>query len=299
MSFGGNLQYLRKQKNITKEELAEQLAVSRKSVSKWESDTSTPEMDKLIQICDMFQCSMDALLRGDVKEKDIVTNEEYEKHMNTFSKWISIGVGIILSGLTIHQFIEGFNIPNAEDFGSIIFMLFVVVAVVIFVVNGIWHEDFSKKYPVVEPFYTQKQLDQFNKRFPLLIAIPVALILVGVIICMGGEIISLPEGYTNDIFSGLLMLCVTIAVPILVYAGTQKEKYDIEAYNNKSNLNHEIKKQNDKIGRWCGCIMLVATMIFLLFGFLANAWHIAWIVYPIGGISCGIVSILLSKNEED
>lgn len=298
MSFGENLQYLRKQKNITQEELAEQLAVSRQSVSKWESDTSTPEMDKLMQICDMFQCSMDTLLRGNVKEKDIVTNEKYENHMNTFSKWISIGVGIILLGLTIHQFMRGFGLPNADTLSSIVFMFFVICAVVIIVVNGIWNEDFNKKYPVIEPFYTEEQLERFNKRFPLLIAIPIAIILIGVILCMSQEMISLPAGYTEDIFNAMLFLCVTIAVPIIVYAGTQKEKYDVEAYNRKNNPNPEVKKQNDKIGKWCACIMMLATIVFLLSGFLADAWKIAWVVYPVGGIGCGVVSVILSKDVE-
>lgn len=40
MSFAENLQYLRKEKNITQEQLAEQLEVSRQSVSKWESGVS-------------------------------------------------------------------------------------------------------------------------------------------------------------------------------------------------------------------------------------------------------------------
>ena len=50
MSLGENLQFLRKKNNITQEQLAEQLDVSRQSVSKWESDSSYPEMDKLLQL---------------------------------------------------------------------------------------------------------------------------------------------------------------------------------------------------------------------------------------------------------
>ena len=71
MSFGENLQFLRKQKNITQEQLAERLEVSRQSVSKWESSQSYPEMEKLLQICSMFHCNMDTLMQGDVS-KDFV-----------------------------------------------------------------------------------------------------------------------------------------------------------------------------------------------------------------------------------
>lgn len=70
MSFGENLQYLRKQKEITQEQLAEQLEVSRQSVSKWESGQSFPEMEKLLQICNMFHCNMDTLMQGDVSQPE-------------------------------------------------------------------------------------------------------------------------------------------------------------------------------------------------------------------------------------
>ena len=66
MSLGENLQFLRKKSEITQEQLAEKLEVSRQSVSKWESDAAYPEMDKIIQICDLFHVGMDDLVRKDV-----------------------------------------------------------------------------------------------------------------------------------------------------------------------------------------------------------------------------------------
>ena len=68
MSFAENLQFLRKQKEITQEQLAEILEVSRQSVSKWESAQSYPEMEKLLQICGLFHCNMDTLMQGDVSK---------------------------------------------------------------------------------------------------------------------------------------------------------------------------------------------------------------------------------------
>lgn len=74
MSLGQNLQYLRKMKNkMTQEALAEQLNVSRQTVSKWELDTACPEMDKVIELCDLFSCTMDELVRGDF----ILNDEAY------------------------------------------------------------------------------------------------------------------------------------------------------------------------------------------------------------------------------
>ncbi|MCI8750572.1 MAG: helix-turn-helix transcriptional regulator [Lachnospiraceae bacterium] len=67
MSFGTNLQILRKIGNdMTQEELAERLCVSRQTISKWELDIAYPEINKLIELCDLFSCTMDELVRGDL-----------------------------------------------------------------------------------------------------------------------------------------------------------------------------------------------------------------------------------------
>ena len=72
MSFGQNVQFLRRMRNrMTQEALAEKLNVSRQTVSKWELDMAYPEMNKLLELCDLFYCSMDQLVR-----EDICINEE-------------------------------------------------------------------------------------------------------------------------------------------------------------------------------------------------------------------------------
>lgn len=60
MSFGQNLQFLRKMYHgMTQEELAEKMGISRQTVSKWELDAAYPEMEKVIELCKLFSCSMD------------------------------------------------------------------------------------------------------------------------------------------------------------------------------------------------------------------------------------------------
>lgn len=61
-----NLQFLRAQKGMSQSQLAARLDVSRQSVAKWEAEKSYPEMEKLIKICDIFGCSIDDLVRGDL-----------------------------------------------------------------------------------------------------------------------------------------------------------------------------------------------------------------------------------------
>ncbi len=72
MSFGENLREIRKQRNITQEELAELLGVSRQAISKWESGNGYPETEKLIEISRQLNISLDYLLNdaSNVAEKE-------------------------------------------------------------------------------------------------------------------------------------------------------------------------------------------------------------------------------------
>lgn len=65
MTFGDKLAKLRREHNYTQEQFADLLGVSRQSVSKWESDLAYPETEKLVKICEMFNCSSDYLLLDD------------------------------------------------------------------------------------------------------------------------------------------------------------------------------------------------------------------------------------------
>ena len=71
MSFGGNIQVLRKMHNgMTQEELAEKLSVSRQTISKWELDQVYPEITKLKELCQLFNCSIDQILSENLNYDD-------------------------------------------------------------------------------------------------------------------------------------------------------------------------------------------------------------------------------------
>jgi len=70
MSFGKNLQYLRQlSAGMTQETLAEKLNVSRQTISKWEMDAANPEMDKALEICKIFNCTLDNLFREEIDKR--------------------------------------------------------------------------------------------------------------------------------------------------------------------------------------------------------------------------------------
>ena len=62
MTIGEKITHLRNSANISQEALADKLSVSRQSVSKWEMDQAQPQIDKILQICELFNISCDELL---------------------------------------------------------------------------------------------------------------------------------------------------------------------------------------------------------------------------------------------
>ena len=71
MCFGDNLRTIRKEKGISQEDLAGLLNVSRQAVSKWEQNNGYPEMEKVIQLAEAFNISLDYLILGRREEKKI------------------------------------------------------------------------------------------------------------------------------------------------------------------------------------------------------------------------------------
>ena len=87
MKFGDKLIELRKKNGYSQEELAEKLGVSRQSVSKWESNNTYPETDKIVQIANLFDCSMDDLINDKVTDVE----SSLRKNKNNIEKiWKSL-----------------------------------------------------------------------------------------------------------------------------------------------------------------------------------------------------------------
>lgn len=284
MKFEENLRELRKQQGLSQEELAEKLGVSRQSISKYENGSVYPELDKLMVLCELFHCTMDDLLKGDVKEKGLLRKEVYEKHENQMSIMMSLGVGLILLGMSCYCFFE----PGQEDYRmDTVFLIFVAFAVMIFVYFGMANHRFQMKYKQIpQNIYTEAELDHFHNRYQLAIAAGIGILLCGVIVYLPIE-----NKISDEAASGIFMLLVMCSVMIFTYFGMQKNKYD-----KTEPLHDEIEKSSEKMGKICGCIMLVAAAVYLLWSFLLDAWKISWIIFPVAGILCGIVAVVFGKD---
>lgn len=100
MNFGQNLRNLRKSRNISQEELAERVKVTRQSVSKWETGEAYPEMNNILELCKIFHCHINDLVNDnildidsldeDVKMSAVKFKKEKQNQMKGISKVLSL-----------------------------------------------------------------------------------------------------------------------------------------------------------------------------------------------------------------
>ena len=90
MEFGKQIKKLRQEAQLSQEELAERIYVSRQTISNWENDKSYPDVNSLVLLSETFQISLDNLIKGDIEVmKDVIQKEEIEK-MNRYGKIYTI-----------------------------------------------------------------------------------------------------------------------------------------------------------------------------------------------------------------
>ena len=128
MTIADRIQSLRKTKGISQEELADQIGVSRQAISKWESEQSCPELDKIILLSDYFDVTTDYLLKGIELKSDVCDKpdvpEKRKDDTKTAKIYAAAGTAINFIGLVgaIRIWIEK-QTPSSVTIGLIIMAL--------------------------------------------------------------------------------------------------------------------------------------------------------------------------------
>lgn len=301
MAFSQNLIFLRGRSKLTQEQLAERLNVSRQSVSKWESGLSFPEMDTILKLCELFAVSMDTLLRGDAEQETLADTAGYDRFMNRFSWKISLPIGGIILGAGLMPLLSVLGVPEALCGG--VMLLIVTAAVVVLVASGIQYENFRKRCPTVPDFYSQKEKEAFHDRMVFYVSGAVGAILLGVaLIALAFSFLPEREPYESYVAGGFLAI-IAASVTVLVWSGLREEKYHIDKYNRNNQReffpSEEDKRRNQRAGRICGVIMLLATAAYVGLGLSLDWWEKVWWLFPVGGILCGVVYVAIGPAEEE
>ena len=140
MKFNEKLVMLRKQHNLSQEQVAEKLGVARQTISKWELGETTPEMDKLIIMSELYNITLDELMKEE-NEGKVVNNPN-----NTNSQK--------LAGMTI-KILKGIGI-----FILIVAILYVFLMIIGFVAFNKVETDSDSKTTVIQ---TQEEVENYEE----------------------------------------------------------------------------------------------------------------------------------------
>ena len=247
----------------------------------------------------------------------------YEQEMKSFALKVASGVMAILIGVTLTVFTESMIVdpvgsfatitneyqPDYE-FGAVFVLIGVLIGVLLFIPAGMSHSNFVKNNPYLAFSYSSEEISATHKLLSKLIAPGVALILLGVILTITLDAFGIESGLP----ASLLLLCVSIATFGFVYGGIYCGRINIKKYNLDAatdlpkedvapayaRAGVEYPEKQAKIGKLigllCGIIMLIATVVGLILLFVPH-YEYFWLVWPIGGISCGIVSMSVKMFE--
>lgn len=291
--FAENLTALRKRAGYTQESLAEALGVSRQAVGKWESGQGLPEAATLLDLADLLGCSLDQLMRHPLEEEAPAVDSAapvddptqdwavFAGHMSRFAFQIALGVALVLVGVALTVACAAF-FPNS---GLVALPVLVLVACAVFnfVFAGLDHGSFQKAYPVQPPCPDPDEIADFDAKFRGGMAAAIAGILVSVALLVAAAVFWEHSEFLLTLAVAGFMALLAVCVGAIVWLGIRHSMYHPEP-------------QQPHGRDISGAIMLAATAIFLFLGFTQNLWHPAWVVFPIGGIVCGIVESLQKKN---
>lgn len=101
MNLGEKLLKLRKLKGLSQEEAADKLNVTRQTISKWETNQSTPDFDKLIPICKLYEIGAEELLTGNKKEMKDEKKEDILDKTNKRKYVLGISLGVFIYFISV------------------------------------------------------------------------------------------------------------------------------------------------------------------------------------------------------
>ncbi len=131
MTIGEKILNLRKTKNLSQEEVADKLNVTRQTVSKWETDQSTPDFDKIVPLCKLFEITADELLTGQKEEKEpVIIDVEDKKKKHA----MGIGIGVLIYFIAVVWIMIAIPVIRMNPIlASAIFLIFCGIATFIIV----------------------------------------------------------------------------------------------------------------------------------------------------------------------
>lgn len=90
MELGNHIKHYRNEKGLSQEELAERVYVTRQSISNWENNKNYPDINSLVLLSEVFEISIDNLIKGDLEQMKKEINSEEVKKLNFYASMMGI-----------------------------------------------------------------------------------------------------------------------------------------------------------------------------------------------------------------
>lgn len=331
MTLADKISILRKQSGWSQDDLAEKLNVSRQSVSKWESAQSIPDIQRIIQLSEIFGVTTDYLLKDEESSSAAQTTDEslpllslreatsFLDASRRYSRQIAFGVLLCVLSPIALIFLSGLGEQSTmtwtEDTGSAIglgvLLVLIAIAVFIFLMSSAQMKQYEPKGLSVRrrghhghsawesgefvlAYGVEDSIRDQQSGFLHRYSIQMA---VGVCLCIISVVPMLVCGalHMDDMIVidtlVLMLALIAIACYLLVSASIYKSSLDQLLHEGDFRLENREQRKTEDL---IGAIYWpIVTAIYLAWSFWTADWHITWIIWPVAGCAFAGVSALV------
>ena len=329
MIFADKLIDLRKKNGWSQEELADRLAVSRQSVSKWESAQSVPDMNRILKLSELFGVSTDYLLKDELEPEALrgqslpipdtepplrqVSMEEasaFLEHRKLAARRIALGVMLCILSPVLLILLGGaqeagklaLSQAQAVGIGLVALFLLVGTAVALFVTTGLQGSRFE--YLEKEQFETAYGVDgmakdrreKFRSSFNQRLTLGIVLCIVSVIplfltLIFFGEGETAVESFPHVISLAVLLVLASVGVLLIVHASMIWGGYQMLLEDGSYSRAAKAENElNETLSTVYWCAVVAG---YLTWSFISKDWNKTWIVWPIAGVVFGLFLALV------
>lgn len=323
MIFADKLIRLRKKSGWSQEELAEQMGVSRQSISKWEGAQSIPDLEKIIKLAKLFSVSTDYLLLDELGDEQTeapalpgeerpalrrVSMEEANAFLEIKAEtagWIAFGVFLcILSPICLLLLAGLSEMPGsgisgglAAAIGLTVLLVMVAAAVAIFVYSGgktsafeyLDSQIFETEYGVSG--MVKERREQYRERYMRNNIIGVCLCILAAIPLFGSAALEVENPLLPVGLLCATLVTVAFGVRLLVRSGTVWGGF--ERLLEEGEYTREEKKKQPLISKISQVYWTLALAGYLAYSFITNGWDRSWIVWPVAAVLFPAVTALI------
>lgn len=310
MIFAEKLIQLRKKSGWSQEELANQMNVTRQSVSKWEGAQAIPEIEKLLKLSELFGVSMDYLLKDEMEETETgvsmqeppsvrrVSMEEASAFLSVkestsrtiaYAVFLCVISPICLLMLGAVSEISGLLSDSAAGgIGMITLLVLVTVAVGIFISSGsktapyeyLEKEIFETEYGVAE--MVRQRRSQFKDQYTKHNIIGTCLCILSLVPLFSGMIF-----YEDHDLVMTGMLCIAIflvGIGVIFFTGSGIIWASYQKLLQEGDYTRKRKRSLPLASAASTVFWLIAAAVYLGYSFITNQWGYSWVIWVVAGV---------------